>query len=75
MYLNLLIAKKPKKMISNLKLTIGELEPNSLIFQDDIAKMEDSRKGATDVGRLFELKYITQIKSYTCNLKNLVTSF
>ena len=41
---------------------IGELELNSLIFQDDIAKMnrtmEDARKGATDVGRLLESKQL-----------------
>ena len=37
---------------------IGEVELNSLIFQDDIAKMnrsmEDARKGAKDIGRLLE---------------------
>ena len=37
---------------------IGEVELNSLIFQDDIAKMnrtmEDARKFAKDVGRLLE---------------------
>ena len=41
---------------------IGELELNSLIFQDNIAKMnytmEDSRKGARDVGRLLESKQL-----------------
>ena len=41
---------------------IGELELNSLIFQDDIAKMnytlEDARKGARDVGRMLELKQL-----------------
>ena len=41
---------------------IGELELNSLIFQDDIAKMnrtlEDARKGARDVGRMLESKQL-----------------
>ena len=41
---------------------IGELELNSLIFQDDIAKMnrtmEDARKGAKDVGQLLESKQL-----------------
>ena len=41
---------------------IGELELNSLIFQDDIAKMnrtmKDARKGPTDVGRLLESKQL-----------------
>ena len=41
---------------------IGELELNSLIFQDEIAKMnstiEDARKGAKDVGRLLESKQL-----------------
>ena len=41
---------------------IGELELNSLIFQDDIAKMnrtmEDARKGAKEVGRILESKQL-----------------
>ena len=41
---------------------IGEVELNSLIFQDHIAKMnrtmEDARKGAKDVGRLLESKQL-----------------
>ena len=41
---------------------IGEMKLNSLIFQDDIAKMnfklEDARKGAEDLGRMLESKQI-----------------
>ena len=41
---------------------IGEMELNSLIFQDNIAKMnftlEDARKGAKDVGRMLESKQL-----------------
>ena len=41
---------------------IGEVKLNSLIFQDDIAKMnrtmEDARKGAKDVGQLLESKQL-----------------
>ena len=41
---------------------IGNMPLNCLIFQDDIAKMnytmEDSRKGARDVGRLLESKQL-----------------
>ena len=41
---------------------IGELELNSLIFQDNISKMnytlEDARKGARDVGRMLESKQL-----------------
>ena len=41
---------------------IGEVEIDSLIFQADIAKMnrmlEDTRKGAKDVGRLLESKQL-----------------
>ena len=52
---------------------IGELELNSLIFQDDIAKMnysmEDSRKGARDVGRLLESK---QLRANTSKSKFVV---
>ena len=52
---------------------IGELELNSLIFQDDIAKMnytmEDARKGAKDVGRLLESK---QLRANTSKSKFVV---
>ena len=52
---------------------IGELELNSLIFQDDIAKMnysmEDTRKGAKDVGRLLESK---QLRANTSKSKYVV---
>ena len=38
------------------------MELNSLIFQDNIAKMnftlEDARKGAKDVGRMLESKHL-----------------
>ena len=41
---------------------IGEVELNSLIFQDDNAKinhtMDDARKGAKDFGRLLESKQL-----------------
>ena len=41
---------------------IGEVELNSFIFQDDIAKMnrtlEDARKNANDIGRLLESKQL-----------------
>ena len=41
---------------------IGNMELKSLIFQDDIAKMnftlEDARKGARDVGRMLECKQL-----------------
>ena len=43
---------------------IGNMELNSLIFQDDIAKMnftlEDARKGARDVGQMLESKQLHQ---------------
>ena len=46
---------------------------NSLIFQDDIAKMnysmEDARKGAKDVGRLLESK---QLRANTAKSKAVV---
>ena len=49
---------------------IGELELNSLIFQDDIAKMnrtiEDARKGAKDVGRLLESKQLRANTQKSC---------
>ena len=52
---------------------IGELELNSMIFQDDIAKMnysmEDTRRGATDVGRLLESK---QLRANTSKLKYVI---
>ena len=52
---------------------IGELELNSLIFQDNIAKMnrtlEDARKGARDVGRMLESK---QLKANTSKSKFVV---
>ena len=52
---------------------IGEIEVNSLMFQDDIAKMnrtlEDVRKGAKDVGRLLESK---QLRSNTAKSKFVV---
>ena len=54
---------------------IGELELNSLIFQDDIAKMnytmEDARKGAIDVSRLLESK---QLQANTSKSKFVVIS-
>merc|ERR1712128_109211 len=52
---------------------IGELELNALIFQDDIAKMnysmEQTRKGATDVGRLLESK---QLRANTSKSKFVI---
>ena len=49
---------------------IGEVELNSLIFQDDIAKMnsmmEDSRKGSKDVGRLLESKQLRANTQISC---------
>ena len=52
---------------------IGELELNSLIFQDDIAKMnrtlEDARKGAKDNGRMLESK---QLRANTSKSKFVV---
>ena len=52
---------------------IGDMELNSLIFQDDIAKMnftlEDARKGAKDVGRMLESK---QFRANTAQSKFVI---
>ena len=52
---------------------IGNMPLNSLIFQDDIAKMnrtlEDARKGAKDVGRMLESK---QLKANTSKSKFVI---
>ena len=49
---------------------IGEVELNSLIFQDNIAKMnrtmEDARKGAKEVGRLLESKQLRANTQKSC---------
>ena len=45
---------------SEVSVNIGNMRLNCLIFQDDIAKMNqtmaDARKGAKDIGRMLESK-------------------
>ena len=62
-----------EKTKGEVSANIGNMPLNCLIFQDDIAKMnysmEDTRRGATDVGRLLESK---QLRANTSKSKYVI---